>query len=275
MPTRDMLESGALAAEELRKLVTATPPCVTLLLPLPEPLEIHIRLKNAIRRAEHGLKERNVDPDAIEELVRPLQALAQSVETEGRWGEGLVALRSPAVFRHFWARNIRAELVTVADHFPVRPLLSLFSSARTFYVLTLSQKSVRLFRGSGASFERMNLPDTVPTNLNTWLNTRQPDHDLNNRSFGGPSTGSMKGVRFGTSTDREGKHQSLLHFFKEIDKGIHTLLKDAAPLVLEGVEYEIALYRKVKPYVKVGSYGPTSEFAVIDCSSHASGYPRE
>ena len=56
----------------------------------------------------------------------------------------------------------------------------------------------------------------------------------------------MKGVVFGTGTDRERREQSLLHFFKEIDKGIHTMLKDqAAPLVLAGVEYEVALYRTV------------------------------
>lgn len=252
MPTQEIPQSGACGWEELRNLVVAAPPCITILLPLREPVEIHTRLKNAIRRAEQGLKELNLDTETIEELVEPIKTLAQTVETEGRWGNSLVALRSPAVFRHFWARNIRAEMVKVANHFPVRPLLSLFSSARVFYVLALNQKSVRLFRGSGDSFERVKLPDSVPTDLHTWLNTRQPDHDLNNRSFGGPSTGSMKGVRFGTSTDREGKHQYLLHFFKEIDKRIHTLLKEpAAPLVLAGVEYEIALYRKVNTYPRL------------------------
>src|SRR5262252_97691 len=101
MPTRN-LESGAFAGEELRNLVTVAPPCITILLPLPTPLEIHTRLKNAIRRAEQALKERDVEREKIEELMRPLQALAQTIETDGVWGEGLVALRSPAVFRHFW-----------------------------------------------------------------------------------------------------------------------------------------------------------------------------
>jgi uncharacterized protein (DUF2249 family) len=252
MATQDISQSGPLAGQELKNLAAAAPPCVTLLLPLPEPAEIHIRLKNAIRSAEKGLKERNVDPGRIEELMEPVHALTQAIETEGWWGNGLVALRSPAVFRHFWVRKIPTEMVTVADHFPVLPLLSLFSNARIFYVLALSKKNVDLFRGADDSFERMKLPDAIPTNLNAFLNTRKPDHVLDNRAFGGPSAGSMKGVMFGTSTDRESRDQPLLHFFKEIEKGIHTVLKDtAAPLILAGVEYEVALYRKVNTYPRL------------------------
>jgi hypothetical protein len=78
------------------------------------------------------------------------------------------------------------------------------------------------------------------------MNTRQPDHVLDNRAFGGPSLGSMPGVMFGTSADRERQDQYLTHFFKEVDKGLHSILADETePLMLAGVEYEIALYRKV------------------------------
>jgi hypothetical protein len=232
--------------QDLKTLVTAAPPCITILIPLPDPPEVHIRLKNAVRGVAKGLQERNVDPEQARTLIEPIQALAETIEAEGRWGNGLVVLRSPSVFRHFWMRKIPAEMVTVADQFPVRTLLSLFSGAARFYVLALSQKHVRLFRCTAESFERVKLPDDIPTNFNVWLHTRKPDHVLDNRAFGGPSAGSMKGVMFGTSTDRETRDQSLLHFFKEIDKGLHGVLKDTgAPLVLAGVEYEVALYRRV------------------------------
>ena len=69
--------------------------------------------------------------------------------------------------------------------------------------------------------------------------------------------GGMKGVVSGTSTDRERQDEYLHHFFKEVDKGvIGHLRRDTGPLVLAGVEYEIAIYRQVN------SYKPTLEKAV-------------
>jgi hypothetical protein len=62
----------------------------------------------------------------------------------------------------------------------------------------------------------------------------------------------MEGVTFRTSTDRERRDEYLGHFFKEIDKGVHRLLRDdTAPLILAGVEYEIAGYRRVNTHSRL------------------------
>lgn len=50
--------------------------------------------------------------------MQPVEAPARAVEGEGRWGNGLVILRSPALFRYFWVHKIPAEMVTVSDQFP-------------------------------------------------------------------------------------------------------------------------------------------------------------
>lgn len=256
MPTQDLPQSGGPAAQDfaqdLKIQAAAVQPCLTILLSLPEPLETRTRLKNAIRRAQSELKQRGLHAEEIGALMTPVEALARRIEGEGRWGNGLVVLRSPTVFRHFWVHKIPEEMVAVSDQFPVRRLLSWFNTTRLFYVLALNQKHVELLRCTGDGWEPVKLADAVPSNLKDWLNTRQPDHVLDNHSFGGASAGSMKGVVFGTSTDREKRDQFLLHFYKEIDRGIHPVLKDsAAPLVLVGVEYEVALYRKVSTYPRL------------------------
>ena len=62
----------------------------------------------------------------------------------------------------------------------------------------------------------------------------------------------MKGVLFGTNTDRERHEEYLKHFFKEVDKGVHhILLGHTAPLILAGVEEEVALYRHVNSYPRL------------------------
>jgi hypothetical protein len=84
------------------------------------------------------------------------------------------------------------------------------------------------------------------------MNSRIPDHVLDNRSAGGPSVGKMKGVLFGTNTDRERHEEYLKHFFKEVDEGVHhILLGQNAPLILAGVQEEVALYRPVNSYPRL------------------------
>ena len=89
----------------------------------------------------------------------------------------------------------------------------------------------------------------VPRSLDLWLNNRIPDHVLDNRSSAGRGDGSMKGVLFGTNSDREKHGEYLAHFFKEIDKGVHAVVNNkTVPLVLAAVESEIAIYRRVNIY---------------------------
>lgn len=104
--------------------------------------------------------------------------------------------------------------------------------------------------------------------MRAWLNTRQPDHVLESRSYAGPSVGSMKGVTSGTSADRDSGNEYLAHFLKEIEKSVHSLLRDeSAPLLLAGVEYELALYRKANTYQRL------SEKAIHGATDHLA--PRE
>jgi Bacterial archaeo-eukaryotic release factor family 6 len=56
------------------------------------------------------------------------------------------------------------ELAVVADSFHVRPLLHFLRSNRYFYVLTLSQNSVRLYEGSRYLLSQVDLPD-LPKSL--------------------------------------------------------------------------------------------------------------
>jgi hypothetical protein len=96
----------------------------------------------------------------------------------------------------------------------------------------------------------------VPQSLEAWMNSRQPDHVLASRSAAGPSVGKMKGVLSGTSADREREGEYLAHFFQEVDRGVIAHLRSHSPLVLAGVDYELAIYRRIN------SYRPTLENAV-------------
>jgi hypothetical protein len=157
--------------------------------------------------------------------------------------------RSPDIFLYFFLHQPVPELHAVEERFQIRPLLSAFSREQRFHLLGLSRHDVRLFHCTQHRIERASIRQVVSQNFRVWLATRQPDHVLENRAAAGPSVGSMKGVSFGTNTDREREDEYLAHFFKEIDNGVNTLLRDdTAPLLLAGTEDEIAIYRRVSTH---------------------------
>jgi hypothetical protein len=255
MKLQQTAASETVSLVDLRALAAAKGPCITVAVTIPNPVQIRTHLKNAIREVERALSPLDIDPFTTSVLLEPIHALAASIETEGDWAISVFLARSPEIFHYFLLRESLREFVTVGDRFQVRPLLSWLTRDQRFYVLALSQKHVRLLRCTDHSVEEVPLHGRVPQNLHVWVSSRQPDHVLNNRAFGGPSVGSMRGVVFGTSTDRERQDQYLTHFFKEVDKGLHNILADeTAPLVLAGVEYETALYRTVNTNSRLIEY---------------------
>ncbi|MBV9404627.1 MAG: hypothetical protein JO211_04735 [Acidobacteriaceae bacterium] len=198
-------------------------------------------------------------------------------------GKSIAVLRSPDVYTVTWLDEAVASHAVVGPHFYVRPLLPELTRPKTFYILALSQKNVRLLRCTSRTSEEVALPTTTATSFDAYMNTAKPDHLTDNRASAGPGTGSSKGVMFTTSTEREAKDEYLAHFYKQIDRGLHECLRGKTePVVLAGVEYEIALYRSLSKYphlaeeavsgapnsLKAGEMHARAIDAIARCSEH-------
>ncbi len=235
----------ALKPMDLKEIISAKPPCITISAPAEGAQQLRVRLRNALRTLEEKLQHKLGDSKEIRALLEPLLDPTELLES-AQGGQGLMVFRSADVFTSIWTREPAREEVVVADHFQIRALLPQLLGERKFYILALSQKHVRLLRCSDNSSEEVELPAGTPTNYETWMDTAKPDHDLDNRVATGPSSGTSGGVLFGTGTGKEKKDQYLLHFYRAVDNGVHDARRnDAAPLVLAGVEYELSLYHAV------------------------------
>lgn len=256
MTPGNITETNQLSLDELKQLGGAAGPCITILQPLlpaaNESKQNKARIKAAVQNAQRILGEKNIGGKPAHELLDPLFNLTDEVDFSGSY-QGVAIFRSPGIIKYFLVSGKLPESVTVADHFLVRPLLPVVDAERTFYVLALSQKHIRLLRCANHSAAvEVPLPDSVPKTLHEDMQSEKPDHVQDNRSTGGPSTGAMKGVTFSTNTDRETKDEYLLHFYQHVDRGIRELLKDTkAPLVLAGVDYEVAIYKKINSYPRL------------------------
>jgi hypothetical protein len=216
-------------SNELSGLAKAAGPCISAAVSIPDPAHLRPELNQTIRELERQLKVASPDVRTAQTLLEPLREFASTVETEGDWAVALAIYRSPDMFHCFRVPEIAKDFAAVEDGFDLRPLLKVISREQRFHLLALSQKKVRLFDCSQYRIQEIELHGRVPHNLRVFLNA---------------AMSSQAGA-----LDPERQEQYLTHFFQEIDKGLHKILAgDTAPLLLAGVEYEVALYRRITGY---------------------------
>lgn len=253
MQANTKTEVTQLSASEVKDLAAASGPCISILLPFeadgPQSAQNRTRLKHAIAKAKELLSEKKLGENEAQLLLAPLREFMEDSSSGAGDYKSLALYRSNETFQVFRVPIQLRETVMLGDHFAIAPLLPLLNDGRVFYILALSQKHIRLLRCTGHSSEEVALPESIPTTLWDDKGSDQPDHDQENRGAAGPSVGAMKGVMSSTNTDREARDEYLLHFYKHVSKGVNELLKnEKAPLVIAGVDYEIALFRRENSY---------------------------
>ena len=237
----------------VREILRAPGPCITILLPSYRPGESTgssaALLKSYIRDASHELSERGFGNSAKTALLEPLEACAEAPALAGgtQWGHAI--FRSPNVFERFALTQTVQESLAVGSSFEIRKLAKELARPHSFYILALSKAGVSLMRCAGLHAEVVKLPPGIPDTLAGALALKPPDHDLENRSAAGVSAGAMRGVRFGTGSERETKHAHLADYYRLVDRGLRTAFQQGNdPLILAGVAEDTAIYEDVSCY---------------------------
>jgi hypothetical protein len=253
--TEVRLTSAPLSQNIVPELIHANGPCITLLSPPYRPGEpgetASVLLKVDLQKAVKHLSERGIPEPMIATLLEPIRELSE--ETSSLTGSGLdrVIFRSQGIFRQFELRvpASPARRCTVGDCFWIRPLLPSLTLPEHIYILEITKKAITLLACGLTGIVPIELPKGTPKTLDEALGFKAPDHDLMNRSASGPSTGAMRGVQFGTGSEREAKHAHLHDFYRLVDRGVIELLRsNHAPLILAGVEEDVAIYRSISNY---------------------------
>jgi hypothetical protein len=204
------------------------------------------RLKNLLKTAAAELAELGLRTAESDALLDPVRRLAEERPFWLRAEEGL-AIFADGGLQFFRLPVAPPEVVFVGDRFHVRPLLSLLGSDRHYYLLALSQKRVRLLRGSANELEEVTLGD-APASLADAL--KWDDFEKRSLQFHTGTTGAPGGRRpavFHGSGEPDPKDE-LLRYFRGIDRALVEHVRDGAPLVLAGVDFLLPLYHEVNSY---------------------------
>ncbi|MDZ4167482.1 MAG: hypothetical protein U1E08_07290 [Coriobacteriia bacterium] len=205
------------------------------------------RLRNLIRTAEEQLTARGLKAAQIDALLGPVRKLSDDRPFWLRSAEGLAVLTGPEGIEAFQVPVAFEELALAGDRYYLRPLLRALDARRTFWLLALSQKRVRLLTGDGYAMAEVPT-EGIPASLADAL--RWDDYEKSSLQFhtGTSSSGGKRPAVFHGTGETDVKDE-IVRYFRGIDRGIHELLKGSdAPLVLAGVDYLLPLYRDVSSY---------------------------
>lgn len=248
---------------DLQELLGDEDLCVSIYLPThrgrPQRTEEDpLRLKNLLRGVQDQLAARGLRSAQVEDLLEPVRRLKRDESFWRHVSDGLALFRSPRRFRSFRVPMALPELGVVNERFHVTPLLPLLTINGRFYVLALSQGSVRLLQGTRLTVDEVAL-EGVPRSLAEALRFDE-DHKQLQFHTGAPPAGpgGRAAVFFGNAREEEDAKERIRLWFKQVDEAMRSFLADAgAPVVLAGVEYLLPLYREVTSLPHVLDQGIT------------------
>ena len=214
-----------------------------------------IRLKNLLGGAEERLIAGGIRGPEARKLLAPAQELLEDGLFWQHQSDGLAIFASGELFRAYRLPVRFEEMVIVTDRFHIKPLLPLLSGDGRFYVLALSQKSLRLLQGTRFSVSEIEL-EGVPDSLADALKFDDPERQLQFHT-GTPAGPGGRGAMFhGHGAGAREKKDNILRYFRQVDKGLQDLLPgEGLPLVLVGVDYLLPIYREANTYRYLVSAG--------------------
>ena len=261
--------------DELRSLIDQRQgPAVSIYHPteriVVEPEANSLRLKNLVAQAEEKLAQHGLRRPEIEVLLEPVAGLLGDGDFWRHQLQGLALFAAAGFFRYYRLPFPVDEAVTVGDSFSTKALLPALSDGH-YYVLALSQNSVRLVRATRYGAEEVNLDGLdIPRSLAEALRYDDLQKPELSHHPTAPDRRSATGQRHqfhGHGESGEEQKTEIMRYFQAVDGGISKLLaRENAPLVLAGVEYLHPLYRFASGYKYIAEKGLDGNFDHLSAS---------
>ncbi len=238
--------------EEIRELLRKKSDyCVSLYLPTHrtgrETLQDPIRLDNLLRGAEKQLVAAGQRSTEARELLGPARALLNETFFTRRMAEGLSIFISPGFFRYFTLPLNFNESLHIGRQFQLKPLIPLLHCCKRFFVLALSQKSLRLIECTEFSANEIEL-EGVPRTTREALGDDEETIPLFRMSSQASNPGASSMVH-GHGGAAESEKERIRRWFKVLRDSLHPFFRhETVPLVFAGVEYLFPLFRQVEVY---------------------------
>lgn len=209
--------------------------------------EDRLRWKNLLSAVEGTLHEDGHDKRQVEQLLAPAWELHADGMAWSHMADGLAMYLTEG-----WSASYRVplelpELAAVGSGFVLGPVLPLLSN-QNYVVLTLSQKDVRVLRGSRDRIGALDLP-SVPGAFDDVFAPDGPQSDSVPRPNASGRSGAAGTVYYGASSLDNAHKEEVVEFFREVSRGVEEHLAGRSiPMILAGLPEWVAVYRELNSY---------------------------
>ena len=155
------------------------------------------------------------------------------------------------------------ELAIVSDSFHIKPLIRVYQSADSYYVLGVNRKTFKLFYGNRYGLEEISFDEDVPVSIEDVLGEELTEPHLSYGSYGGASANAMYHGHGGRKVEVDKDTQ---RYFQYVDKFIIDNFSNPskAPLVLVALDEHQGLFRKLSKNNYLIDEGVHVDFETLD-----------
>lgn len=231
--------------------------CVSLYMPTQRPGRVEIlqnptRLRNLLREAREKLEKIGLRPPEADAYLKPAERLLEDSYFWVNMSDGLAIFLAKDYFRYYRLPVSFSEMAEVASRFHVKPLLPLLATDGRFYVLAISQNTVRLLQCTRFGFHELNVDGKIPKSMGEALRFDHFDRETQYHAhLGVTSLGGTGGAMLTAHGEEvENTKENLERFFFMVDRGLQRELlhNETAPLVIVSVAYLFPIYQKANTY---------------------------
>lgn len=249
-------------SEDLKVLMnTEDGICVSIYMPTEkvgdEKKQEPIRLKNLLRKAEEMHTMSGLRPVELRRLLLPAHDLLDNTLFWQYQDEGLALFLSSSGMTSYRLPIRFDEMVVMAEHFQIKPLLPLFTANGYFFILLLGLGRIRLLQCSRYSLGEIDLKG-IPADFDQFLRLHETGPEYSRRTQVSPASfmGNRPEVFHGFSSEANDRKPEILRYFQDINDRLRVVLHDErAPLVLAGEDYLLPIYRDANTYSHVTEVG--------------------
>jgi len=211
-----------------------------------------IRLKNLVKAACDGLVAQGMRDADADALLGKVRALYDDVQFWREAGDGLAIFADATETRALQLDVAMPEQCVVGTRFYVRPLALAYRGDERFFVLALDRNRARLFAGDRIAITEIPLDPAISSFAES-SKYDEREESLQYTTHASPESTNSAGSAIGQFHGHGGENvdkDELQRFASGLEKAVTSAIgaESAAPLLLMGVDYQLATYRGVNSY---------------------------
>lgn len=203
--------------------------------------------KLIVQKVISDLKAKGKNDNQINAVIKPAHDLIRNESFWDKTTNGLALFLSKGDFKFIRLPYTPVEKVFINEMYYLGPIVPLVNNKDKFYLLVISKKQAKLFRGDRFGLTDMKIKE-MPNGISDVVHLEEKD-DKN--LFRTGSSGAGQGANYhGMGAGVPDEKENIALYLKEVDRTImqEVLARENAPLVLAGVDYELSIFASVSQY---------------------------